>query len=71
MSQRLLSTHTQAARSQQVEDLKICKVVVAERTPADGLEERSSTSMKARLREMVLREVAEEESQAKKQKIEA
>jgi len=43
-------------RTKLVEDLNICKVVVAPRKPAEGLEERSSTSMKARLRDMVLQD---------------
>jgi len=43
-------------RTKLVEDLNICKVVIAPRKPAEGLEERSSTSMKARLRDMVLQD---------------
>jgi len=41
-------------RIKMIEDLNICKVVVAPRLPAAGLEERSSSSMKSRLRDMVL-----------------
>lgn len=43
-------------RIKMVEDLNICKVVVAPRKPAEGLEERSSSSMKTRLRDMVLQD---------------
>merc|ERR1711988_358206 len=43
-------------RTKLVEDLGICKVVVAPREPASSLEVRSSTSMKERLREMVLQD---------------